>query len=117
VSRLGRFFLSRTEREAVIFGKYKAASNPYTNFVTLRELANSKSTKVRSAVAANPNSQAYIINQLAIDSNETVRSHVAKNPNITLDAWKKLKVDASEAVRKALAETHPEQPAARGHRG
>lgn len=98
----------------MFFGKFKEASNPYTNFVTLRKLATSKSVKIRAAVAANPNTQSYVIEELAVDGNVNVRLGVARNKNITLKAWNVLIED--DSVKSVLLEVHPDAPAVKSAR-
>jgi hypothetical protein len=99
-----------------MFDKLKKAKNPSTDYVTLRGLASSKSSKVRAALATNTNLQPHVLEELGKDRVEAVRVALASNPNVTPKLWALLTEDESESVREALLETHPEKPVKVGHR-
>lgn len=90
--------------------KMKEARNPYTNFVTLREHAASKNTKLRATVAVHPNLQTYVMEKMVNDSSEKVRAALASNPKLSLKAWEALDKDESALVQASLKEHHPEPP-------
>lgn len=96
--------------------KLKKASDPHTDYVTLRKMITSKSVKVRSAIAANRNLQTYLYPDLAQDSSVKVRSALATNPNMTWEVWAILNEDSSPAVRETLLKHFPERPDKRSHR-
>jgi hypothetical protein len=90
--------------------KLKEAKRPYTNYVTLREYAESKNTKLRATVAVHPNLQNYVMEKMVNDKSEKVRAALASNPKLSLKAWEVLNEDESEAVKASLKEHHPEPP-------
>lgn len=92
-----------------MFNSMKQAMNPYTNYVTLRELATSRRPALRAAVAGNRNLQPFMMERMASDKIERVRVSLATNPRLTAKVWDMLVEDESEAVRKALKEHHPER--------
>lgn len=96
--------------------KLKKAADPFTDYVTLRNMINSKSVKVRSALAANRNLQTYLHPDLAKDSSEKVRIALASNPNLTWEVWGILNDDKSSKVKEALQAHFPERPDKRSHR-
>lgn len=96
--------------------KLKNARNPYTNFVTLRELSKSRSKKIRAAVAANRNLQTHVIDELVHDASPIVRKALIENPNLTLNAYNKLLEDNDMEIRNHLEESWTEPPAAKSHR-
>lgn len=96
--------------------KLKKASDPHTDYVTLRKMITSKNPKIRSAIAANRNLQTYLYPDLAQDSNEKVRCALATNPNMTWEVWGILHEDASPKVKEALLKHFPERPDKRSHR-
>lgn len=94
-----------------MFGsKMKEAKNPYTNFVTLREYAESKNTKLRATVAVHPNLQTYVMEKMVNDPSDKVRAALASNPKLSLKAWNVLNEDQSPLVKNSLLEHHPEAP-------
>lgn len=93
-----------------MFGNLKKARNPYTNFVTLRDLSESKNPILRAAVAGNPNTQAYIMEELATDSNVKVRLALIENENLSAKAWDILESDENEKVRAKLYDVAPTRP-------
>lgn len=92
------------------FGKMKKASDPYTDFVTLRELLVKSRGKLRATLAANPNLQSYLHPELAKDKDPKVRAGLASNRKLSLEAWNILEKDENPEVRKALRAEHPEPP-------
>lgn len=90
--------------------KMQYAKNPYTNTITLRELAASKRKAIRCAVAANRNLQAFMMKELTQDVSVKVRIALAGNPKLSDAAWEILSEDSSEDVQAALKEHHPERP-------
>lgn len=96
--------------------KLKKAQNPYTDFVSLRRLAESKNKKIRAAVAANRNVQAHVIDQLAEDPSPLVRAALINNPNLTSKAYNKLKEDEDTQIVTLLEEAWTAPPEKRGHR-
>ena len=100
-----------------MFGKLKEASKPSTNYVTLRELAESKNAKVRAAVGANKNTQSHVLENLAKDIKPKVRAAVATNPNLPSNVWEILSKDSDALVQSALNESHPSQPEEARYRG
>lgn len=98
------------------WNKLKKAQNPYTDFVSLRKLGESKNKKIRAAVAANRNVQSHVIDQLSEDPSPLVRAALVKNPNLTVTAYNKLKEDTNENVVKQLEENWKTPPEQRNHR-
>jgi hypothetical protein len=95
-----------------MFGsKIKEARNPYTNYVTLREYAESKNIKLRATVAVHPNLQTHVMEKMVSDPSEKVRAALASNPKLSLKAWNVLNEDQSPVVKSSLQESHPEAPA------
>lgn len=94
-----------------MFGsKIKEARNPYTNYVTLREYAESKNVKLRATVAVHPNLQTHVMEKMVNDPSEKVRAALATNPKLSLKAWNVLNEDQSPVVKTSLQESHPEAP-------
>lgn len=94
-----------------MFGnKMKEATNPYTNFVTLREHAESKNVKLRATIAIHPNLQTYVMEKMVKDESVRVRAALASNPNLSLKAWEALSSDESSVVKDSLKEHHPVAP-------
>jgi hypothetical protein len=95
-----------------MFGsKIKEARSPYTNFVTLREYAESKNVKLRATVAVHPNLQTHVMEKMVNDPSDKVRAALASNSNLPLKAWNILNEDSSALVKASLLEHHPEAPA------
>lgn len=95
-----------------MFGsKIKEAKSPYTNFVTLREYAESKNVKLRATVAVHPNLQTHVMDKMVNDPSEKVRAALASNPNLAHKTWNTLNEDPSPLVKASLLEHHPEAPA------
>lgn len=94
-----------------MFGsKIKEAKNPYTNYVTLREYAESKNAKLRATVAVHPNLQTHVMEKMVNDESEKVRAALASNPKLSLKAWNILNEDQSPLVKTSLQDHHPEAP-------
>lgn len=94
-----------------MFGsKIKEAKNPYTNFVTLREYAESKNVRLRATVAIHPNLQVHVMDKMVNDPSEKVRAALASNANLSLKTWNVLNEDSSALVKASLLENHPVAP-------
>lgn len=95
-----------------MFGsKMKEAKSPYTNFVTLRDHAESKNVKLRATVAVHPNLQTHVAEKMVNDPSDKVRAALASNANLSLKAWNVLNEDQSALVKASLLEHHPVAPA------
>lgn len=101
----------------MFFGKMKKAKDPYTDFVTLRNMLDGcRNVKLKSVLAANPNLQSYLFEGLATDKHVAVRVGLASNRNLTEDVWKILEKDENEQVQLALKTAHPVPPKPRDPR-
>lgn len=100
-----------------MFNKLNKARNHATDYVTLRNMAPSRSWKIREALAGNRNLQIHVLEELVSDKVEAVRVAIAGNPNVNAKIWDALSEDTSPKVREALLETHAERPGRIGHRG
>lgn len=94
----------------------KLANSPYTTFTVLRRLAESRSVKIREAVAGNRNTQTYVLENLTSDVSPKVRAAVASNQNLTVKAWNSLRNDSDASVRESLEKSYPASPDARDRR-
>ena len=100
-----------------MFNKLNKAKDNATDYVTLRNMAGSKSVKIRAALAGNTNLQIHVLEELVKDKAEAVRVAIAGNRNVNTKIWDILSQDISPNVREALLATHAERPQKAGHRG